>query len=223
MNSNKIIDIGMHIGQDTEFYLKKGFQVLAIEPNAALVAQAEKKFSDEIQKGLLRILNVGISSRKETRFFYVNSNTSWSSFIPSLGMRDNSFIERKVDCITIQSILDDENPFYVKIDVEGFEKECLLSLFRARVKPEYISVSNPNTTSLDLLYSSGYTKFKVVNQSEVPRQSVQIEAEDSCTEYKFNLGSSGAFAEETPGEWKVYKFITDEVHQCGWADLHARF
>ena len=34
---NLIFDIGMHIGQDTEFYLKKGFCVVAVEANPKLV------------------------------------------------------------------------------------------------------------------------------------------------------------------------------------------
>ncbi len=33
MNKSLIIDVGMHTGRDTEFYLKKGFEVIAIEAN----------------------------------------------------------------------------------------------------------------------------------------------------------------------------------------------
>ena len=35
-----IIDVGMHNGDDTAFYLAKGFEVVAVEANAALVEAA---------------------------------------------------------------------------------------------------------------------------------------------------------------------------------------
>lgn len=40
MNNSLIIDVGMHTGRDTEFYLKKGFNVVAIEANPELVKKA---------------------------------------------------------------------------------------------------------------------------------------------------------------------------------------
>lgn len=36
MNAQLIYDIGAHLGEDTDFYLKKGFKVVAIEANPFL-------------------------------------------------------------------------------------------------------------------------------------------------------------------------------------------
>ena len=47
---NLIFDIGMHVGQDTEFYLKKGFNVVAVEANPKLVKENTEKFKEYITR-----------------------------------------------------------------------------------------------------------------------------------------------------------------------------
>lgn len=48
---NLIIDVGMHNGQDTAFYLAKGFDVVALEANPVLVDAARIRFASEIESG----------------------------------------------------------------------------------------------------------------------------------------------------------------------------
>ena len=48
---NLIFDIGMHIGQDTEFYLKKGFRVVAIEADPTLAEAAGENSHHRLQAG----------------------------------------------------------------------------------------------------------------------------------------------------------------------------
>src|SRR5260370_36673955 len=55
-----IYDVGMHNGDDTAYYLWRGFRVVAIEPNPELVATAANRFRREIEAGNLKILNVGM-------------------------------------------------------------------------------------------------------------------------------------------------------------------
>ena len=40
MDANLIFDLGMHRGEDTELYLKKGFRVVAVDADAELCEQA---------------------------------------------------------------------------------------------------------------------------------------------------------------------------------------
>jgi GDP-mannose 4,6-dehydratase len=76
-----IYDIGMHNGNDTAYYLYKGYRVIAIEANPVLVERAKKRFADEINNNRLTILNVGISDKPGTARFYVNNAESeWSAF-----------------------------------------------------------------------------------------------------------------------------------------------
>nr|MBS9781973.1 hypothetical protein [Gammaproteobacteria bacterium] len=44
-NKNLIYDVGMCQGEDTAFYLKKGFTVIAFEANPELITQAKIKFA----------------------------------------------------------------------------------------------------------------------------------------------------------------------------------
>jgi len=48
-----IYDVGAHKGEDTEFYLKKGFSVVAIEANPALCLGLTKRFEEFINSGRL--------------------------------------------------------------------------------------------------------------------------------------------------------------------------
>jgi 16S rRNA A1518/A1519 N6-dimethyltransferase RsmA/KsgA/DIM1 with predicted DNA glycosylase/AP lyase activity len=46
MPNNKLIyDVGAHQGEDTDFYLKKGFAVVAIEAVPEFCKSLEKRFS----------------------------------------------------------------------------------------------------------------------------------------------------------------------------------
>ena len=64
-----IYDVGMHNGDDTAYYLHKGFRVVAIEANPVCVQACEKRFADAIRLGRLRIINVGITrERGEAEF-----------------------------------------------------------------------------------------------------------------------------------------------------------
>lgn len=80
MKKNLIYDVGMHSGKDTEFYLKKGFNVVAIEANPALVRNAEEKFKKETDKGTLVIVNKAISEQEGKKEFFINQkNDEWST------------------------------------------------------------------------------------------------------------------------------------------------
>ena len=77
-----VYDVGLHDGQDTDFYLKKGFKVVAIDANPAVVGAAEKRFGRAVASGRLTLLNLGITQedRAEPLEFYVNEKiTEWSS------------------------------------------------------------------------------------------------------------------------------------------------
>jgi len=60
----------MHNGDDTAYYLHKGFRVIAIEANPALAKRGEQRFAAALAAGRLKILNVGIAAAPgEAEFF----------------------------------------------------------------------------------------------------------------------------------------------------------
>src|SRR5215470_745629 len=81
-NPNLIFDVGLHRGEDTDFYLKKGFDVVAIEANPELVAQCKIRFQDAMARGRLRIIEGAIAPPAigEKVAFYRNSrNSVWGT------------------------------------------------------------------------------------------------------------------------------------------------
>jgi len=45
--------LGMHNGDDTAYYLARGYDVVAVEANPALCASAGKRFAPEVAAGRL--------------------------------------------------------------------------------------------------------------------------------------------------------------------------
>ena len=62
-NDKLIYDVGAHKGEDTEFYLKKKFQVVAIEAIPEFCILLEQKFDKFVREGQLKILNIAVSKR----------------------------------------------------------------------------------------------------------------------------------------------------------------
>ena len=73
---NLIFDAGMHIGQDTEYYLSKGYKVVAIEANPDLCNTAKEKFSEQIKHGQLIIENTCVGNQNKQVEFHINDNVT---------------------------------------------------------------------------------------------------------------------------------------------------
>lgn len=241
MNNSLIVDVGMHTGRDTEFYLKKGFNVIAIEANPKLVDKAKSLFQDYISNHKLIVYDVAIADREGTIDFYLNNEKDdWSTISPEYASRYESFATTntlmQIKCTTFQSILrQHETPYYVKIDIEGADVLCLKSLMEVKEKPKYISVemdlnSFENTfTELSLLWTLGYRKFKVVNQAlNVKVRCPNPPTEGLFVDARFDGTCSGPFGEEAPGPWisveetidKYRRIITEQKYFGGGGKLY---
>lgn len=239
MDSNLIFDIGMHTGQDTEFYLKKGFRVVAVDANPVLVDAAKARFAAEIADDQLVIEGIGIGPNEATLPFYVNHQRSeWSSFIKHLGSRGGGFDVIEVPVVRLNELLAKYGvPYYLKIDIEGFDIYAVKSLWASPDRPLYVSfeaVPN-NLDSVATLFAQGYGLFKLINQRVFPTyQLLNPALEGRFVEHKFELGSSGPFGEESPLKWgtlaevvtdyvKYMKFDHDDRRiEKPWWDFHCK-
>jgi FkbM family methyltransferase len=162
-----IFDVGAHNGDDTAYYLREGFRVVAIEANPVLAADLKRRFGADIRNGGLTVLNVGIARRAETLPFWVNDEQSvWSSFCRDLGGRQgNRCHSGAVRCLPLGRLLEEHGiPHYVKMDIEGYDSVGLGSL-TPRNRPPYISCEVTHGDALiERLYALGYRRFKLVNQ-----------------------------------------------------------
>ena len=92
--------------------------------------------------------------------------------------------------------------------MEGADLLCLVALRHFNVKPRFVSIESTKTSwkelrgEFALLGTLGYSKFKVVQQKEVPAQVCPFPArEGRYVEHRFPPGASGLFGEEAPGRW----------------------
>ena len=254
VKDNLIFDIGMHTGQDTAHYLKKGFNVVAVEANPVLADQCKQKFENEIKSNRLTIINAGIAEGDGVLPFYVNLyNSEWSSFDREIGTRNNTKFEViNVPCVRTKNLFELYGvPYYLKVDIEGYDFLSLNDIPEAGKKPSYVSCEANNVGWLDILYRKGYTRFKLINQAN-NFKPVNVQREKSkyyvlyrkikhainhklkdVIKAKYPGGSSGPFGEESKGSWKTYEEIrrtfvdynqgdmNTPVNHISWFDFHA--
>ena len=213
MQRDLIYDVGFHHGEDTEFYLTKGFKVVAIEAHPALYHAGHQKFAQDIESGRLVLLNVAVAETSGPISFFESDNDVWGSIRRDAaernerlgaGWREITIEGRRFGEILFQFGV----PYYMKVDIEGADLLCLKALAEFDDRPQYISIEaevdvlSGIRKEIAALRSLGYTKFKIVRQGHVPLQSCPFPArEGQFVEYKFPYGSSGMFGEEAPGEW----------------------
>jgi len=235
-----IFDIGMNNGNDTDFYLAKGFDVVAVEANPALFKAAKRKFSNALANGQLAILNEGIWNTDGELPFYENlDNDHWSSFDRDYGTRQGSrYRVHNIACHRIESLFDRfGTPHAMKIDVEGADKHTLAEMKHLNNRPDYISVEEYGIQTLSAVRELGYDRFAVAPQNDkswcVPPKPPK---EGRYAKRRFNGEDSGLFGRELPFEWLPYDSayqqycatVRNEVgnyigRQNEWYDVHATF
>ena len=168
MNDLLIFDIGMSTGQDTAYYLHRGFKVVAVEANPLLAAQVAARYPAEIDSGRLIIENVAISETSGSADFWIcDDKPDWSSFDRACasrrGYRHHAI---QVQCATLPGLIRKHGqPHYIKIDIEGHDRICITQLSPADAPP-FLSVETYgcNAESVADLLALGYTKFKISDQ-----------------------------------------------------------
>lgn len=237
MIDDLIFDIGMHRGADTEWYLAKGFRVVAVEANPVLVKDVTQRFASEIASGQLTIENVGIGPSADTLPFYVNlDNDEWSSFSKHFGTRNNTKFEIiNVPCISARTLFEKYGvPYFVKVDIEGFDHHVVRATGELAEKPKYLSVEDNSFQSLLDLHAIGCRGFKFLDQVEKWKVASPNPAlEGRYAKGKFGRHSSGPFGEEVPGHWmkidEAALFYLLNIRPPGfgliknWWDIHVKF
>jgi FkbM family methyltransferase len=238
--NNLIIDLGMHIGQDTAYYLARGYQVVALEPNPSLVADVSVRHAAELETGQLIILEAALSHEiGETTFYISGKNSEWSSLDAWRVEAEGESTGIAIRTVTLDEILCQfGRPHYIKCDIEGADGIFCQQLIHSQHKPEFVSVEFIAFEWLSLLFAAGYSRFQLVNQAEVRRfaPKVSFERDGEAQEWEFGSHSSGPFGLDLPeNEWRSL----DEVAQLwldfqrlkvsaphmvldNWFDIHAR-
>lgn len=235
--SNKIIfDVGMGDGENTKYFLLKGFIVIGIDANPAVIQNMRKKFSNFVENKFLILLNFAVSNtHKRSVPFYISENLAWSSLDEDISTRldENSkkilIPQKKLSTIMKKFGV----PYYCKIDVEGADLECLHSLEELGELPTFISaeseclrkneeISNLEASAvLNALHMLGYNRFKLVNQNSnvVLQQNVPFYRQPSWLTLLYAFISKKETFVVKPSKKNEYCFGEDLKYE--WCDFET--
>lgn len=228
---NLIYDVGMNTGQDTDYYLKRGFNVIAFEADPNNVEFCRTRFAGNIKTEQLIIVEGAITEKRSTlapgakvNFYQNEDHPLWGSTCKDFAGRNevlgttNKLIE--VDAVNFQTCLEKYGvPFYLKADIVGDEILCLRALKDFEEKPDYVSIRSEKVIfkklkrEFKLFAELGYDRFKAVQQ-DVTDWHINYELlDEEEIDYIFEEGASGPFAEDTDGDWKDKETVLNEYRR----------
>jgi FkbM family methyltransferase len=214
MQHSLIYDVGCHKGEDSDFYLKKGFKVVGVEANPFRCKEIKRRFSNQMADGSFVLVEKAIAEQAGEVSFFSNdkvsewgtTNPEWARKFEYLGASSTKSI---VPAVTFSSILEQYGiPYYLKIDIEGNDLLCLKGLLSFSERPQFVSLESEKRSwfalraEMNLFEQLGYSKFKIVDQGLVPLQKPpNPPREGQFVDHQFELDSSGLFGKELPGPW----------------------
>jgi len=139
-----IFDIGANQGYKTEIFLQLGAKVVAVDPDKANRAILEEKFLKyRLNKKPVVVVGKAVSDKNGLEMFWVDEpgsgkntlNHKWveilqndhGRFGKALGFKDTI----QVETLTLETLISTYGlPFFIKIDIEGHERNVLNGLQR---------------------------------------------------------------------------------------------
>lgn len=230
-----IVDVGMSEGNDTAFYLSKGFRVLGVEADPVVFSGLCARFANEIGRGALTIVHrVASDARGAVAEFWKNDQHQGLS--STVRRAEHPLTRYEVDSINWPGILDISGavPHYCKVDIEGGEKAFLRSMMDSDPVPTFISVEAHSFDPIEMLFLIGYRRFKLVNQCILSTFQLPNPAREGLYVANPNwIHASGPFGRELMGErWLDFKETAvafDMIQRLNayqttlnaWFDCHA--
>ncbi|HVC45814.1 MAG TPA: FkbM family methyltransferase [Terracidiphilus sp.] len=229
--SRKIIyDFGANNGDDLPYYLKKADLVVAVEANPTLCATIQERFAADIEADRLRVENCVLVAEDEAPevHFHLHKRHHVLGQFP----RPAESVIGDYDRVTLPSqsvmrILEKHGaPFYIKLDIEGYDEVILREILRNHVRPPYLSAESTSIHVFALLAGlGGYAAFRLVEGATVAEKfkNHPIAVHGSRELYSFPPHSSGPFGEDLGGEWMSADdfFPVLASKGMGWRDIHA--
>ena len=220
-HADLIYDIGAHRGEDAEYYLRKGFRVVAIEADPDLARACRRRLHSFLDAGRLTIVEGAIvdpgtlaSGQRTVRFYKNDANPVWGTVRAEWAERNERLgaLSQPIDVpvLDLEDVLRTHGvPRYMKIDIEGVDMACVRALERFRARPDFVSLESDKTSyagvarEIDELAALGYDAFQAVEQSAVPEQVPPLPAREGVhVAHRFSEGESGLFGEELVGRWR---------------------
>jgi FkbM family methyltransferase len=218
-----IFDIGCHTGEDSDFYLRKGFTVVAVEANPALCVRLKQRFANQISERRFFLIEKAIAeSTGEVTFFINVDSTIWGTIREDWARRNARRGARSekitVPSIRFSSLIEEFGvPYYLKIDIEGADSLCLDGLLHFESRPRFVSFEIEHWSLLrkemNILTKLGYKTFKIVNQGLVREQVPPRPAREGIyVDYRFEDDASGLFGNELEDDWTTRDGIIAQLY-----------
>jgi FkbM family methyltransferase len=222
-----IYDVGANNGDDVEYYLKKAELVVAVEANKELCEEIETRYASEISSGQLLVENCAVtidSSVDSIDFYQFPHGSVVSSLVPP---KEGGYEVVSVPAKTIGALIEQHGePYYVKIDIEGYDALVLEDLFKSGYRPPYISAESHTADIYAIMLAlGGYQSFQLVEGEQVEQLygNHSIKTKVGKQKFSFARHSAGPFGEDIKGAW----YQREDFHILlaqrgfGWRDIHA--
>jgi FkbM family methyltransferase len=216
-----IYDVGMHKGEDTEYYLRKGFRVIAVEADPELARACRERLRKYIADNRLIIVEgaivtpAAVRAGQKTVRFHKSDHSVWGTALADWASRNETLgvasTAIDVEAVDFEAILEKHGvPHYMKVDIEGCDMICIEALRSFAARPDYVSIESDKTSfaglkgEIDALAALGYDAFQAVEQSAIPASQTPPNPprEGRYVAQKFEDGCSGLFGRELEDRWK---------------------
>ena len=223
-----IYDVGMHNGDDTEYYLLKGAEVVGIEANPALLPGLRRRFAGEISAHRLTLIDKAVGAEEKRVPFYVAPGHARQS---SMVRKRVGFSQIEVQAVRLSSLMHEYGlPDFAKIDVDYVDGAVLDDLDHSGMVPRHLSVEVHAFDILFKLYAMEFTQFRLINCKQVGelfKNHPVSTLDGTVVSHAFPHHSSGPFGDDLPQPWQSLEQVCaqwisrESLSGRGWYDVHA--
>jgi FkbM family methyltransferase len=170
-----VFDVGANLGNTVKVFTQVSEKVVAFEPNALLVKGLTKMFENDN----VVVDTRGLSNEVGRKIFNISEADSVSTFSQDW-INDSRFSKKikwshptEVETTTLDNVIDEYGvPDYVKIDVEGYEYEVLISFTKFLPNTLFAfewaeEMKNKIYLITEHVYKLGYKSFAFTEEDEV--------------------------------------------------------
>jgi len=134
-----IYDVGMHEGEDSKFYLLKGFRVVGVEADCALCEGAAARLGQFITTGQLTIVNRAIAPERGPVTFYRSARSGWGTIV-SQWSKDNAALGAPSEPIEVEATVTTALPNAMfKLRLDNSEHE-ILGIVSGKMRKHFIRI-----------------------------------------------------------------------------------
>jgi FkbM family methyltransferase len=176
----RVYDIGAHIGEDTAYYLQRGYNVVAVDANPALIEGLRQRFARSISDNRLILVHAAIIEQPGDQVAFFVSSEPGESSLDSTRINELGMVAEQImvpACRIAELFSHYGKGLYCKMDIEGGDIQALKSLNPTNNLPDFFSIEISGLPihallkqraelfmTLEELKRLGYRKFKLVDQ-----------------------------------------------------------